>query len=178
MSLFRPSTPIDLPVSIAGIVLGNRLLIVGCGDPGLIAKLAVKTGLTGRACAIDESEPRRARAASIAEQEGALVETMTSAWTGTPFDQDSFDVVVVRGKLSESDPAAWVAGLSEAARVLRKGGRCLTIDGEAAGRFTLFRRRGIAGPDVVGAFEAAGFRAVRVLAERDGQLFVEGVKGT
>jgi ubiquinone/menaquinone biosynthesis C-methylase UbiE len=178
MPFFRPSIPVDLPVSMAGIVLGNRLLVVGCSDPALIAKLAVKTGLTGRACALDESETRRARAAAFAEREGALVETVTAPWNHMPFDADSFDVVVVRGMLSSADEASWQAGLADVFRVVRKGGRCLTIDGGTAGGLALFRRSPRVAGDAPRALEAAGFRAVRVLAERDGFLFVEGVKGT
>jgi cyclopropane fatty-acyl-phospholipid synthase-like methyltransferase len=46
---------------MVGVKLGDRLLQIGCGDGGLFAALAAKTGLTGRAAAIDPSLPRRAR---------------------------------------------------------------------------------------------------------------------
>ena len=70
-----PAEP--LAVSMAGLKLGDRLLVLGCGDPALIAQLALKTGLTGRACALDEDGARASRAARIVEREGALVETLT-----------------------------------------------------------------------------------------------------
>ena len=64
-SVFKTSTD-PLSVSMAGVKLGDRVLVVGCSDPRLIATLAVKTGLTGRACAVDESatwRPMRGRVA-------------------------------------------------------------------------------------------------------------------
>jgi ubiquinone/menaquinone biosynthesis C-methylase UbiE len=179
MRFFRDSVPINLPVSMADIKMGNRLLMVGCGDPSLFAELALKTGLTGRACALDESEARRARAAMIAEKEGALVETFAAPWGQMPFDQESFDVVVVRDVLPAVAPDARASCLMEIRRVLRGGGRCLVIDSVSSGGFAgLFRKSGTSGDVATHALEAAAFRAVRTLAERDGLLFVEGVKGT
>ena len=61
----RRSTEEMLAVSMAGIKLGDRLLVVGCADPILIARLAVKTGLTGRALAVDEQEKVVTAAAEI-----------------------------------------------------------------------------------------------------------------
>jgi len=175
MRFFRDSTPINLPISMAGITIGNRLLVVGCGDPLLLAALAVKTGLTGRACAVDASEPRCTRAAAIAEREGALVESFTAPWDALPFENDAFDVAIVRDVVQHLDDPTRVRCFAEIRRVLRKGGRLVTIVGRSGG---LFKSAGPAGTDLVRALEAAGFRAARTLAERGGQLFVEGVRGT
>jgi SAM-dependent methyltransferase len=138
----------------------------------------VKTGLTGRACVLDESEPRRARAAAIAEREGALVETFTAPWTRFPFESEVFDVVVVRDVVPRLDGGTRIACLAEVRRVLRKGGRCLVIDSGGSGFGRLFRPAGPSGTDVVRALESAGFRAARTLAERDRMVFVEAVRGT
>jgi len=128
MRFFRPSTLEDLPVSIAGIKLGDRVLMLGCGDPSLIARLAVKTGLTGRAAALDEQEARTARTAEVATREGALVETITAPWTALPLDEGAFDVTIVRDVLA-SLPGGLTSGLlGEVRRVLRPGGRCLVIE--------------------------------------------------
>jgi hypothetical protein len=43
----------DLAVSMAGIQLGERLLVIGLSDAALLPALAAKTGLTGRACGVD-----------------------------------------------------------------------------------------------------------------------------
>ena len=93
-----------LAVSIAGISLGDRVLMLGCADPSLIAPLAIKTGLTGRACALDENASRTLRAADASQKDGALVETLTAPWTMLPLDSGAFDVVIIRGVLPALTP--------------------------------------------------------------------------
>ena len=178
MRFFRLSTLEDLPVSIAGIKLGDRVLMIGCGDPSLVARLAVKTGLTGRAAALDEQEARTARAAEVATREGALVETITAPWTALPLDEGAFDVTIVRDVLA-SLPGGLTSGLlGEVRRVLRPGGRCLVIESVPRGGLAGLLSRRPADPAYAAtrALDAAGFRAVRTVAERDRLLFVEGVK--
>ncbi len=160
---------------MAGIKLGDRLLVVGCSDPLLIARLGAKTGLTGRAHAVDADEQTAARAAEITLREGALVETSVSPFTTLPLEAAAFDVAIVRDVLPRLPEGTPIACLAEVRRVLRPGGRCLVIDS---------RRRGLAA--LVGSksqdyepariLESAGFKAARVLAEREGQMFAEGVK--
>jgi ubiquinone/menaquinone biosynthesis C-methylase UbiE len=184
MKLFRifKSAGEPLAVSMAGIKLGDRLLMIGCGDPLLIAQLAVKTGLTGRAFAIDARADLASAAAALAPREGALIETATAAWADMPLEPDSFDVAVVRDVFPHLAPAERIACAREVHRVLRGGGRCLVID--------VARRSGVEGilkfakvnPDyaasggAVGVLEGSDFRAARVLAERDGLIFCEAAK--
>ena len=149
---------------MAGLKLGDRLLIVGCSDPRLIAQLAVKTGLTGRAHAVDQHGQVVDKAAAMALREGALVETSVSSLTALPFEAASFDVAVVRDALMDVAGETRPAVLAEVRRVLRPGGRCLVIDA--------VRRAGF---DYVTLFQSAGFKAARVLAERGGQVFAEAV---
>lgn len=172
--LLRKSTSESLAVSMAGVKLGDRLLVVGCGDPILIAHLSVKTGLTGRACAVDDDEGTVTRAASVALREGALVETFVSPLARLPLDADAFDVVVVRDALSRQPNETRVGCLTEVRRVLRAGGRCLVIDRARRGLAAL---RGAGSPDYapVPLLDAAGFKAARVLAEREGLTFAEAV---
>ena len=96
-----------------------------------------------------------------------------------PFDPESFDVVVVRDVLPALAPDARAGCLLGIHGVLRRGGRCLVIDSVSSGAFAaLFRKSAPAGTEAMRALEAAQFRAVRTLAERQGLRFVEGVKGT
>jgi arsenite methyltransferase len=177
----RKSLGEPLAVTMAGIKLGNRLLLVGAGDPVLIAGLASKTGLTGRACAVDASEAVSARAADVVAREGALIETLTAPFTHVPLESETFDVAVVRDVLGGLQPADRTACVREVHRVLRPGGRCLIIDTAPSGLSALLRRtpEGMnygahGGPALV--LESAGFRAVRTLAQSDGLLFAEGIK--
>jgi ubiquinone/menaquinone biosynthesis C-methylase UbiE len=171
-----------LAVAMSGVKLGDRVLVLGCSDPHLIAGLAGKAGLTGRACALDESQERTTRAAAAVEREGVLLESFTAPWSALPFDPSSFDVVVIRDVLPPLQPEPRVRCVQETWRVLRDGGRCVVIDrGARGGLGALISGRG--GSDHSGAaggaataLQADGFVAVRTLAEREGLVFVEGVK--
>lgn len=172
----------SLAVSMAGIKLGDRLLMLGCGDPLLMAQLAVKTGLTGRAFALDEEEALTSEAAKVAAREGALIETASALWTSLPLDANAFDVAVLRNVLPGLDVARRAACAREVRRVLRPGGRCLLIDSvPGRGLAGLVRRttapHDYTAHDAVRVLEGEAFRAARVLAERDGLVFVEAVRG-
>ena len=177
-----PSEP--LAVSMSGVKLGDRLLIIGCSDPALVAQLATKTGLTGRACAIDDDAQRVEKAGRSIEREGALVETFAAPLTQLPFDADSFDVVVLRAVLGVAETHRRGGCVGEAHRVLRPGGRCVVIETSGrSGLSGLLHTRAVnteyaTSGGAEGALSAGGFRAVRQLAEREGLSFVEGVKAT
>jgi SAM-dependent methyltransferase len=184
MKLFRifktPGEP--LAVSMAGIKLGDRLLLIGCGDPMLLAQLAVKTGLTGRAFAADVRPELTAAAERVAAREGALIEAASGPWDALPVESGTFDVAVVRYVFSDLPEADRLGCAAEIHRALRPGGRCLTIDpapGSGLGsvvRRTTMNRQYAAGGGAVRVLEAAGFRAARVLAEREGLAFCEAAK--
>ncbi len=166
-----------LALSMAGVRMGDRLLMVGCGDPLLLARLAVKTGLTGRAFAADVRPNLTAEAERLAPLEGALIETATAPWASLPLDAGVFDVAVIRHVFPGLPDPERIACAAEVRRVLRPGGRCVVIDPAPRSSFGGFLRRApleyAARSGAVGVLEAAGFRAARVLAERDGFTFCE-----
>lgn len=168
----------DLALSMTGVRLGERFLVAGAGDPGLITALAGKVGYTGRACAADADAAVVARAARTAERAGVLVEVEHTPLSQLPLDAGAFDLVVCRpgqGSAVAADPAA----LAEFARVLRPGGRCLFLLDVARHRGAAAGDGGRAAPESASLIErlrAAGFRAARELAQRDGLAFVEAIK--
>ena len=177
---FKPSGLDPLSVSMAGAKLGDRVLVVGCGDPYLIAGLAAKAGLTGRLCAIDSSGDRAIEAGRVALKEGALAETAAGDPAALNFDAESFDLVVLRD-VAPSDSAARAAAIKEAWRVLRPGGRCMVIDSVGRAGVSAIFGGGQPAPvevsrEVVALLSAQDFVAVRLLAERDGLRFAEAVK--
>ena len=138
-----------------------------------------RTGLTGRTLAIDESRDRCTRADFVAQKEGTLIETQTTPLTAVGADPASFDLVIVRDVLRETDVNRMAAMLAEADRVLRPGGRCLVIEGTPRRGLSALFGVGSKAPSadpITRALGAVGFAAVRTLAERDGQLFVEAIK--
>src|SRR5918993_1249558 len=178
---FRSTGP-PLALSMAGVRMGDRLLMVGCGDPLLVAQLAVKTGLTGRAFATDVRPDLTAEAARVAPLEGALIETATAPWGVLPLESGTFDVAVIRHVFSGIPDPERVACAVDVRRVLRPGGRCVVIDVARRSGFGGLLNRAALDPGyiarggAVGVLEAAGFRAARVLADRDGFTFSEAAR--
>ncbi|MBA2259713.1 MAG: methyltransferase domain-containing protein [Acidobacteria bacterium] len=178
MPWFKSATPQEpLAVTMTGVKLGDRLLIIGCAHAKLVAQLALKPGLTGRTCALDEDAAMAARGADTALREGALVESETAPLTMLPHNDSAFDIVVVNHAFRGLQPERRSAVLNEARRVLRDGGRCIVI--EPSGRRGLMALVSGSGPGTVAiesAMTAAGFRAVRTLAEHEGLAFVEAAR--
>ena len=178
MKWFRTGEREPLGVSMSGVKLGDRMLMIGGGDPRLLAGTGAKAGLSGRAVVLDESGARSSAAAAEAEREGALVESVTAPWGALPFEAGAFDVAIIRDVLPGASPSVRIACVNEACRVLRPGGRCVLMSGTARTGIgaMLGRRPAAEGYDPRGTLNAAGFLAVRLLAERDGVSFAEGVK--
>lgn len=177
---FRPTALDPLSVSMTGVKLGDRVVVVGCGDPRLIAALAAKAGLSGRTCAVDDSPDVAAAAGRVALKEGVLIETSAAMPHALGFDHDSFDLVVLRD-VGTRDRQSRALVVREAWRVLRPGGRCMVIDTLARGAVAAM----LGGPapataesasEAIEVFKGHGFVAVRTLAEQDGLRFVEAVK--
>jgi ubiquinone/menaquinone biosynthesis C-methylase UbiE len=184
VGFFRRSAQTDpLAVTIAGVKLGDRFLAMGIRDTTLIAALAVKAGLTGRACAVDADEARVKTGGAAIEREGALVEVTHAPWGMLPFDDGSFDVAVVRDVFMTLPSQARALAATALHRVLRPGGRLLVIEAVPRGGLvgSLLQRQ-TSDPDyvtsggAVAELNRAGFAAVRQLAEHQGQIFVEGIK--
>ena len=169
---------VPLVVAMTAVKMGDRLLVIGCREPKVIAQLAGKPGITGRACAVDDSAERTARALAVSEREGALLEVETAAGGILPYGGESFDVIVVNHLLPYLAADQRTASLREAARVLRGGGRCVVLQaGHRSGLASLFGGSApMAAGDVEAALTAAGFVAVRTIAEREGLQFVEGAR--
>jgi ubiquinone/menaquinone biosynthesis C-methylase UbiE len=166
---------------MCGLKLGHRFLVLGTSDPALVSRLAGKVGLTGRACMADEASDRTTAAAVAVEQQGALVESFTAPFTALPFESATFDAVIVRNSIATIEAARRPAAMSEVFRVVRPGGRCIVIeDLPRSGIWAKVTGRGggiaAAGSMAVEELTAAGFRGARLLAEREGIAFAEGIK--
>jgi ubiquinone/menaquinone biosynthesis C-methylase UbiE len=176
----RKAAPTEpLIVSMTGLRVGDRLLIAGARDQKTVTLLAVKPGLSGRVCLVDEDGTHTSRGAAAAEREGALVESTTAPLTMLPFDPESFDVVVMNHVMADLTSDRRMMAFADALRVLRPAGRCVVIDaGRRSGLASLLGGGGQP-TDPAGieqAMKGADFSGVRVLAERDGLLFIEGAR--
>lgn len=164
---------------MAAVKLGDRFLAVGLRDVPLIAAVAAKSGLTGRACGVDADEARVATAGAAIEREGALMEVTRAPFGMWPYEAGSFDVAVIAHLLPSLTPDVRVQCVSEVLRVLRPGGRAVVIEPAPRGGLGAFiAGKGAASPyeGPVNALQDAGFAAVRLLAETDGVLYAEGIR--
>jgi SAM-dependent methyltransferase len=182
MTWLLKSSREPLVVSMAGVKLGERALILGAPDPVLITGVGTRSGLTGRTCVFGESEAAVRAAVEKAEADGALVEGFAGPWSALPFEEASFDVVLLRDVLPALSPDGRAGCLAEVMRVLRPGGRVVVIDATGGGLLG-----GLFGSDpgrrfyaeeggAIRALEERGFKAVRPLAERESKVFTEGAR--
>jgi ubiquinone/menaquinone biosynthesis C-methylase UbiE len=175
-----------LAVTMAGVRMGERVLQIGLGDVRLTARLAAKPGMSGHSALVVSDERTAEQARSAVADAGALVDLHVTPPHTLPFDDRSFDAVIVHGTadaLAPLDAAARTQVMRECHRVLRSGGRIVTLEaGTPTGLAALIRRSSSADTpaDATGgttaALQAAGFRPVRLLADRDGYRFYEGIK--
>jgi hypothetical protein len=176
---FRQPAIDPLQVSMTGVRMGERFLLVGCDDAVLLAGLGAKAGLSGLAAAVVFDEHQAVRARTAAAREGFLIDQ--KIWREAPvaFDDGSFDLAVVddtQGGFAGRDAAVRAAVLGEARRMLRNGGRIEVVEGlGSSGLFAKATARP-AGYNATAELEAAGFKPVRVLAELENFRFVEGVR--
>jgi ubiquinone/menaquinone biosynthesis C-methylase UbiE len=177
----RGDEPHMLVVGMTGVRLGERVLQIGCAHGGRLAAIAKKVGLSGRAVAIVPDEASAARAQKGAAQAGVLVEIETAPPTHVPAEDAAFDLVVMddtAGLLGSMTDHDRTVTIGEALRLLRPGGRTIVIGSAPRRMLGGLLARAPAGPpfDAATALQANGFKSARTLAERDGLVFVEGIK--
>ena len=187
MFLRKPTTRRDpLPVTMSGVRMGERVLQIGVGDPRVAGAIAAKVGLSGHAAMVVADDAAAARARDGIADAGGLVDLQVTSSDRLPFDDGSFDALVVHNMdlgLAAQDAERRGVRLAEWRRVLRDGGRLVVIEaGTRTGLGALLRP----GPKAdaayeerggtVAALQAAGFKPVRLLGDREGFKFIEGLK--
>ncbi len=180
----RGGDPHMLAVSMTGVKMGDRVAFVGTPMPARVAAIAAKVGLSGRATAVAHDAHAAARLNRAAADAGVLVETDIADVRTLPYGDGEFDLVIVDDtgalfeQLRDADRAIVVR---EVARILRPGGRVVVLGGgEPVGLQKLLSKAPASPLVASGAVNELlgtnGFSIVRTLAEREGLVFVEGLK--
>lgn len=176
----RRENPFTLVVGMTGVKMGDRLAHVGCADAARLAAIASKVGLSGRAAAVVPDTQTGTHVEKAASQAGVLVEVTVSPLTRLPLEDAAFDVAIVddtASGFSQMTAEDKGAAVRETLRVLRPGGRLMVIGSTTrVGIGAKLQRAHEPSADPTPALQADGYRAVRVLAERDGFIFYEGMK--
>jgi ubiquinone/menaquinone biosynthesis C-methylase UbiE len=189
MPFFRkPDQKHSVAIAMTGVNLGDRLLQIGCTDASLLGAIGAKAGLSGRVSALVPNQDQAVRARRGAEKAGFLLELQTGALNQLPFEDSSFNLVVIdnqEGLLSTLRPEGRVALLRQVFRTLAPRGRVVVIERAPRGGLGALLRPPSSAPidphyqssgGALAALQAEGFRAARLLAERDGMSFFEGVR--
>jgi ubiquinone/menaquinone biosynthesis C-methylase UbiE len=177
----RRDNPFPLVVGMTGVKMGDRFAQIGCAHGGRLAAVGAKVGLSGRAVAIVPDEASAVRARKGAADAGILIEVDIAPPTRLPSGDADFDVVIVDntgGLLANMRQEDRVATVRETFRVVRPRGRVMVITTAPRGGLGALITRAQSGPpfDAGPLLQADGFKAVRTLAEREGLIFVEGLK--
>ena len=181
----RRSNPHTLAVGMTGVKMGDRFVQIGCAHGGRFGALAGQVGLSGDAVAIVPDAASAARAEKGAADAGALVDVRIAPPAKLTADDRMFDVAVIDdtgGLIGTMRPDDRGAAVRELLRVLRPGGRVVIIGATPpTGMSALLKRAEpaaafAASADAVTALTADGFKFVRTLAEREGLVFLEGIK--
>lgn len=169
-----------LPVNLAAIKPGERVLDVGCGTGDVTLAAARRTGPTGAVYGIDASTEMIENARRKASRLGRKVKFQTEAVEALSFADGSFDVVLSSLMMHHLPGDLKQRALKEIRRVLRPGGRLVIIDIQAPSKpprpwepgWMIVRAHGIAAhtrlqaearvssPALVDLLREAGFEAV------------------
>jgi hypothetical protein len=169
-----------LHVTMTGVRMGERFLQIGCDDAALLGGLAAKVGLSGACAVVTFDEEGAARARAVGGKVGALIDVHVAVPARFGVEAAGVDMVVVddtRGSFARMRDDDRAAALGEARRALREGGRIEIVERVALKGFLGGHVTRPDGYSAEASLTAAGFKPVRMLAEKEGVRFVEGLKG-
>lgn len=121
--LFLERAAIDLALELAAIGPGDRVLDLGTGTGAVLRRLAARADAPREAVGVDRSASMLAAARDLP----SAWRLMCADATALPFANESFDVVTAAYLLHLLGPAARPSVIADAARVLRPGGRMVTV---------------------------------------------------
>jgi len=177
---FREANIEPMVVTMSAVRTGERLLQIGVDEPAHAGGIAAKVGIGGEAVMALPDTSTVGRTQAALRKEG-VVDTHVGL-DALPGGDGAYDVVVIHGVgglLARAASDTRSALLRECTRVLRPRGRLVVIEaGPAVGLGARLSKPDpyVEGGGAVPDLQAAGFHPVRVLGERDGYRFIEGLR--
>jgi len=173
-----------LAVSMTSVRAGERVLEIGVNNPAVAHAIANKVGLTGLAIIVVPNDALADRMRGYSADDASTAEVRIEPLDHLPFEDHTYDVVVVHnteGLLPGLDADLRQRAVRDWLRVLRVGGRMIVLDpGKPTGMRGLLgggsRHQAVAGGDTLSTLQSAGVGSVRVLGDREGYRFIEGVR--
>ena len=176
MPILRKSAPPEpLIIAMAGVRLGDRVLILAGDDTELTIDVGAKVGLSGRTLVLSPTHDAAERVTARAERRGVLVESAAGP-ESLPHDADSFDLAIADDRRRTSNPLLSESIAGRLRSLLRPGGRLIVLVASPGGFRLPWQSQPRQPADTRGLEQrllAAGFRAVRQVGTRDGTTFLE-----
>jgi ubiquinone/menaquinone biosynthesis C-methylase UbiE len=173
-------------IALARLVLGERVLEVGCGTGEIALRAKARTGPTGSVAGIDPSPEMIAVARQKAARANLDIDYRVAGAEALPFADATFDVVLSSLMMHHLPEDLKPRALAEIRRVLKPSGRLLVVDfavpasrlGRLQPVWLVHRRLPSDVRDLAELLEEAGFAAVESGPTGFGYLaFVQGRAG-
>ncbi len=160
--LRRRLPPYQTPLAMVGAKPGDRVVFFGTRDPGLVAEVALVTGLNGETSVVADPKASPAIEAAAAAA-GSLVEFVSDP-PGLARNFAPADVAIWEVNLADVPPDVRRGRVASMYDALRPGGRVLIFDGAGTGKRPVSGATPPVGGSAITLLTDAGAVAARALA--------------
>ncbi len=122
----------QMEIRLAQLMLGDKVLEIGCGTGTLSLAAKAQVGSSGEAVGIDIAPEMVAAASRKATRKGVDVSFQVGSIANIPFPDNRFDVVMCSFMIFHMPEDVRMKGFREIYRVLKSGGHLFIFDGASS----------------------------------------------